>query len=534
MRKSAILTVFLVLLLVSFSAVWSQREESSDQSSDALLREEMEDYYKKWLSQDVVWIITPDEKKIFQALSTDEEKEQFIEQFWHRRDPDLTTSSNEFKEEHYRRIAYTVERFSSGAPGWKTDRGRIYIMHGPPDHIDPHPSGGTYERSIYEGGGFTATYPFEVWRYRYIEGVGSDIELEFVDPSWSGEYRLAADPDEKDSFANVPTLGDTLDEQEGLMTRGDRGTHRDIRYWRRQDQPFERYGRYFDVQRTPQIKYKDLKEIVEVELSYESLPFEMRLDTFWLNEAQVLVPITVEVQNKDLTFEDEDGRKVAKVAVYGIVTSITNRVITEFDDDMLTAFKAAEFTEKVKGRSIYQKILPLDRKMRYKIDLVVKDLVTGKLSVTRKAIVPPKYVEDKLVVSSVFLSDYIRQLQEIPDRDQMFVLGDVWIRPSISNKFPRGNAFGVYFQLYNVALDQTQFEPDLKVTYRIFNGQESVFEMVHSESESVQFFSGQRVVLIQGLPIRDLEPGEYRLQVEAADRISDQQVSFTQTFEVVS
>jgi len=407
-------------------------------------------------------------------------------------------------------------------------------MHGPPDHIDPHPSGGTYERSIYEGGGFTATYPFEVWRYRYIEGIGSDIELEFVDPSWSGEYRLAADPDEKDSFAHVPTLGDTLDEQEGLMTRGDRGTSKDLRYWRRQDQPFDRYLRYFDVQKTPQIKYKDLKEIVEVQLSYETLPFEARLDTFWLNEAQVLVPITVEVQNKDLSFEEENGKRVAKVAVYGIITSITNRVITEFDDDMLNSFTIEEFPRAVQGRSIYQKIVPLERKMRYKIDLVVKDLASSTLSVIRKAIVPPPFTEDKLVVSSVFLSDYIRKLEDIPSRDQMFVLGDVWIRPSISNRFLKQNAFGVYFQLYNVALDQANFEPKLDLTYQIFRDQEPIFEMKQKEGESIQFFSGQRVVLIQGLPIRDLEPGRYRLQVTADDRIADKAVTFSENFEVVS
>lgn len=529
MQKNAILVIFPILLLL-FSVGWSQ--ESDD--TDALLNEEMQDYFKKWLEQDVVWIITPEEKQIFQNLTTTEEKEQFIEQFWHRRDPDLTTAANEFKEEHYRRIAYAVERFSSGAPGWKTDRGRIYIMHGPPDHIDPHPSGGTYERSIYEGGGFTATYPFEVWRYRHIEGIGSDIELEFVDPSWSGEYRLAADPDEKDSFAHVPTLGNTLDEQEGLMTRGDRGTYKDLRYWRRQDQPFDRYLRYFDVQRTPQIKYKDLKEIVEVQLSYETLPFQARLDTFWLNDAQVLVPITVEVQNKDLTFEEENGKRVAKVAVYGIVTSITNRVITEFDDDMLNSFSVEEFSRAVQGRSIYQKIIPLERKMRYKIDLVVKDLASGNLSVIRKAIVPPPFIEDRLMASSVFLSDYIRQLEEVPSRDQMFVLGDVWIRPSLSNKFLKQNPFGIYFQLYNVALDQANFEPKLDVTYQILKGDEPVFEMTHKDGESIQFFSGQRVVLIQGFPIRDLEPGKYRLQVKADDRISEQVVTVSEDFEVVS
>ena len=156
-----------------------------------------EDYYRKWLNEDVTFIITEEEKPVFQSLSTPNEKEHFIEQFWYRRDPDPRTEFNEFKEEHYRRIAFANERFQSGIAGWKTDRGRIYIIHGPPDEIVSYPSGGRYLRQPHEGGGATSTYPFEVWRYRNLEGMGSEVELEFVDSSWSGEYHLALDPNER-------------------------------------------------------------------------------------------------------------------------------------------------------------------------------------------------------------------------------------------------------------------------------------------------------------------------------------------------
>jgi len=167
------------------------------------LRKELERPYKKWLDEDVLYILTDEERKAFKNFTTAEEMEQFIEQFWMRRDPTPDSIENEYKEEHYRRMAYSNERYASGIPGWKTDRGRIYITFGPPDEIESHPSGGTYERPYEEGGGTTSTYPFEKWRYRWIEGIGTDVNIEFVDPTMTGEYRMTMDPSEKDALLHV-------------------------------------------------------------------------------------------------------------------------------------------------------------------------------------------------------------------------------------------------------------------------------------------------------------------------------------------
>ena len=183
------------------------------------LRKEMETPYKKWLSEEVPYIITDTERAAFKKLSTDDEREAFIENFWERRNPNPGSPENEFKEEYYRRIAYANEHYASGIPGWKTDRGRIYIMYGPADEIDSHPSGGSYERPQSEGGGETSTYPFEDWRYRYIDGIGENIILEFVDTTMTGEYRLTMDPGEKDALLHVPGAGLTMAEQMG-MTQG--------------------------------------------------------------------------------------------------------------------------------------------------------------------------------------------------------------------------------------------------------------------------------------------------------------------------
>ena len=502
-------------------------KELSKKEKEALLQEEQEDYYKKWLEQDVVYVITEDEKGVFRSLTTAEEKEQFIEQFWYRRDPDPRTSVNEFKAEHYRRIAYANERFYSGKPGWQTDRGRIYIIHGEPAQIEDFTSGSTYVRPFKEGGGMTRTYPFQKWRYRYIEGIGPDVVLEFVDRSMSGDYRLSFLPEDKDALLHVPGTGLTLFEE---MTGRHNNPYRGSAF--HEDRPFARYYRYSMVQRAVKIQYEDLKEIVNINVSYNDLPFQIRQDYIRLNEEQVLVPITLEIRNKDLTFEEKDGVHVAKVGVYGIVTSITNRIITEFEDDMITSLQPRFLQHGLAGRSLYQNVVPVNKKMRYKLDLVVKDIHSGNVGVLRRSVIPPSYDEEKLSLSSLILSDFISPLPDIPREDEMFVLGDVKIRPSLSKIFPSNGEFGLYLQVYNAGIDQTTLAPSLQVGYQVMRGDQVIVELSDESGEAVQFFSGQRVVLIKKLPLERLSQGKYQLVVEVQDRIKKQRVTARDRFQV--
>jgi GWxTD domain-containing protein len=190
--------------------------EKEKKKQDEKLRKELMTPYKKWLNEEVVYIITDEEKKAFNRLTTDDEREQFIEQFWLRRDPTPDTEENEYREgalPSHRRMPTTST--PPVFPGWKTDRGMIYIKYGPADEIDAHDSGGTGERAMEEGGGETSFYPYEDWRYRYIEGVGSNIIIEFVDPSLTGEFHMTNDPSEKDALLMVPGAGLTMAEQMG-------------------------------------------------------------------------------------------------------------------------------------------------------------------------------------------------------------------------------------------------------------------------------------------------------------------------------
>lgn len=499
------------------------------------------DYFRKWLTEDVVYIITPEEKAVFEKLTTPEEKENFIEQFWRRRNPNPLSPTNEFKDEHYRRIAYANEFFRAGVQGWRTDRGKIYIIHGPPDEIRSYTAGHQYHRPMSEGGGETRTYPFEVWRYRHLPGLGSDVELEFVDRSFSGFFQLAHSPWQKDLLLHVQGGGHTLAEELGIARRQDHPffnpslTHREaypFLWMRAKDEPFQRWELVTAIQRPARINYQDLKQIVEVNVAYNNLAFKVREDYFKLNEQQVIVPVTLEWENEDLTFVEEQGVYRARVAVYGLVTTLTNEIVAEFEDDVVAVLTPEQFHSGVLGRSIYQKTLGLRRGVPCRLDLVTKDLNADQIGVVRRGLRPPSFGGERLSASPIMLSNYVRRLEDAPKENHMFVLGDLWIRPNLDNVFQPGEELGIYLQVYNAGIDQSALEPSLEVHYRLLQNGKPLVELVDSSGESVHFFSGWRIVLLKVLRIQNIEPGAYQLEVEVHDRLTGSRLTATERLQV--
>src|SRR5271154_4200050 len=327
---------------------------------------ELDTPYKQWLNEDVVYIISPDERNAFLQLATNEEREQFIEQFWLRRSGNPDLPDNDFKEEHYRRIAYANEHYASGIPGWKTDRGKMYIIWGPPDEIDSHPTGGTYDRPMEEGGGSTSTYPWETWRWRYLEGIGENIILEFVDPTGSGEYHMTMDPSEKDALLHVPGAGLSLMESMGLASKTDRFTRSDgtnmptaMGGTPASMDEFNRLELFAKVQQPPPVKFKDLEAIVTARIVRDQLKFGWRTDFLKVTNDTVLVPVTVQVPNSQLSFRTKDGVHSATINIFGRVTTLTGRIVQTFEESVSRDFPDSLFQQSVKLQSIYQKSVPL-------------------------------------------------------------------------------------------------------------------------------------------------------------------------------
>jgi GWxTD domain-containing protein len=497
---------------------------------------ELDTPYRTWLNEDVTYIISPSERSAFLQLETNEEREQFIEQFWLRRSSNPDLPDNDFKEEHYRRIAYANEHYASGIPGWKTDRGRTYIIWGKPDEIESHPTGGTYDRPMEEGGGSTTTYPWETWRYRYLEGVGENIILEFVDPSGSGEYHLTMDPSEKDALLHVPGAGLSLLESMGMASKTDRFTRSDgtnlptaLGGTPASMNEFNRLELYAKVQRPPEVKYKDLEALVTSRMVRDQVHFTYRTDFLKVTSDTVLVPVTVQVPNQQLSFKSKDGVHSAQLNVFGRVSTLTGRVVQTFEDSVAKDFPDSLFQLSIKQSSIYQKALPL-RPGLYRLDLVIKDVESGNVGAVNTRLAVPRYDEEKLEASSLILADQIEHVPAKQIGTGQFVLGSSKVRPRLQGDFTTADKLGIYLQVYNLKPDDKTHKSDATFTYTVKKGEKQVMQFKETTAEMKQ--TGDQVTIERLLPLATLEPGKYTLEVSATDTLSKATISRSAEFSI--
>ncbi len=497
---------------------------------------ELDAQYKQWLSEDVVYIISPEERTAFLQLSTSEEREQFIEQFWLRRSSNPDLPENDFKEEHYRRIAYANEHYASGIPGWKTDRGRTYIIWGPADEIDSHPTGGTYDRPMDEGGGSTTTYPWETWRYRYLEGIGENVIIEFVDPTGSGEYHMTMDPSEKDALTHVPGAGLSLMESMGLASKADRFTRSDGTNLPTTmgGQPasmneFNRLEQFAKVQQAPAVKFKDLEALVTSRIVRDQLHFAWRTDFLKVTSDTVLVPVTIQVPNSQLSFQSKEGVHSATMNVFGRVSTLTGRVVQTFEEPISRDFPDSLFQQSVKLQSIYQKAIPL-RPGLYRLDLVIKDVHSGNVGVVNSRLQVPRYEDEKLEASSLILAD---QIEHVPAKQigaGQFVLGSSKVRPRMEGDFTTADRLGIYMQVYNLKPDDKTHRSASNFQYTVKKGDQQIMQFKETGGDMKQ--TGDQVTIERLLPLATLAPGKYTLEVSATDALTKQTISRSAEFTV--
>src|ERR1700719_4292282 len=541
----------LSLLALAMPGVRAQQEQPAPQQQDPTVRQsldkaqkkkirktlkELDTPYKQWLNEDVVYIISPEERNAFGQLATNEEREQFIEQFWLRRSTNPDLPDNEFKEEHYRRIAYANEHYASGIPGWKTDRGHMYIVWGPPDEIESHPTGGTYDRPMEEGGGSTTTYPWETWRYRYMEGIGENVIWEFVDPSGSGEYRLTMDPSEKDALLHVPGAGLSLLESMGMASKTDRFTRSDgtnlpttLGGTPSSMDEFNRLEQYSKAFKPPAVKYKDLEAIVTARIVRDQVHFVYRTDYLKVTNDTVLVPVTVQIPNNQLSFDSKDGVHSATMNIFGRVSTLTGRVVQTFEDPVSRDFPDSLFQRSLKLQSIYQKAVPL-RPGLYRLDIVIKDVKSGNVGVINTRLQVPRYDDDTLEASSLILAD---QLEHVPAKQigtGQFVLGSSKVRPKLDGEFGSDLKLGIYMQVYNLKPDEKTHKSNATFQYTVKKGKEQVMQFKETSDEMKQ--TGEQVTIKRLLPLAPLAPGKYSIEVVATDTLANKTVSKTAEFTV--
>jgi len=513
--------------------------EKQKKKKEAQLKRELESPYRKWLNEDVSYIITDEERAAFKRLQTDEEREQFIENFWLRRDPTPDTVENEFKEEHYRRIAYANEHYASGIPGWKTDRGRIYIVYGPPDEIEDHSSGGFYERPPEEGGGETSTYPFQQWRYRYVEGIGNNVVLEFVDPTMTGEFHLTMDPSEKDALLYVPGAGLTMMEQMGMSSKTARfnntdGTHLGQAFGGQPESmmEFTRLENYNAIFKPPKTQFPDLEAQVYSKISYNILPCKVRVDFFPVTDASVLTYVTVQFNNRDLQFTSKEGLQRATVNVFGRITTMTRRIVTTFEDTVIVNTAPQMLQAYQAQKSIYQKQLPLGPGT-YRLNVVSKDLTAGNMNNYEVAITVPRLDPDKASTSSVMLADIIEKVPMKSIGTGQFIIGESKVRPRMDDLFKHEEKMGIYFKVYNLGADQATHKPAGSVEYELVRSgsNERIFDVTQDFNE-IPDASASQMTIERFLPLKSLLPGQYTLRMKITDKNRNQTLTPSAKFTV--
>jgi GWxTD domain-containing protein len=518
--------------------------EKQKKANAKALKVELSKTYKKWLAEDVAWIITDQERSAFMQLSNDEERDQFIEAFWQRRDPTPDTEENEYKEEHYRRIAYANEHYAAGIPGWKTDRGRMYIVFGPADEIESHPSGGSYERPMEEGGGETSTFPFETWRYRYIEGIGQEVIIEFVDSCMCGDYHMTLDRSEKDALKYTPNAGLTFYEQMGMASKASRFTNGGIEQLGSspfnkdlQAKEFDRLEQFAKLQSAPAVKFKDLEEIVTHKISVNLMPFDVRADFVKVTSDTVLVPITIQVRNRDITFQNKEGIERGTVNIFGRVTTLTGKIVQTFEDTVRVDVPVELLPKTAENASVYWKAVPLRiSQNRYRLDVVVKDVNGDRSGSWSHAIVIPDFSEDKLSNSSLIIADQMEPVAAKNVGTGSFVLGTMKVRPRVASSdgkisFKRNQKLNFWMQVYNLTVDEKTHKSSATVEYNVTDSKNK--PVIHTvESTDTMGNVGDQVTLQKTLSASNLPPGQYKIEIKVNDNLSKQTVGPTATFAV--
>lgn len=517
-----------------------QRQDTNKKKqSDKQVLKELATPYKKWLSEDVVYIITDAERKAFLQLQTNEEREQFIEEFWQRRNPDPDSVDNPVKEEHYRRIAYTNEHYASGIAGWRTDRGRIYIMYGKPDGLESHTQGETWNRPLDQGGGQTETYAYEDWTYHYIEGIGENVELEFVDPSGTGEFRLTTDPSEKDAMLYVPGAGLTLAEQQGMSSKAARftntdGTHMAPSPYGARSSNLDEFSRLeleAKIWTPPPVKFKDLEAVVSSRIVRDQIKFDYRFDFMRVAGDTVLVPITIQIPNNQLSFQSKDGVHTATLNLFARVSSLSGRTVQTFEDTIRKDFPDSLLQGSLRSSSIYQKAVPL-RPGLYRLDVVLKDTTSNNIGVVNTRLAVPPFDDDKLQASTLILADEISPVASKDIGLGMFVIGSMKVRPKLDQSFLATQPIGVYFQIYNLKIDDNTHKNNASVEIKILQGDQAIKQVVQSSEQLHQ--PGEQLTVQESLPAQTLAPGKYRLEIKTTDAVSNQSITRTADFTVTA
>lgn len=549
-RKGVTLTLSL-FLLSSILPAGAQKNKPAPKTSDSSSSAKNEkskkaettgNVLKGWINE-VDLIMTDAERSAFKKLTTDEERENFSENFWLIRDPTPDTPENEYRDQFYERIDYANDHFASGIAGMRTDRGKMYILNGPPDEIQSHPAGGTYHRTYEEGGGVTTTFPFETWRYRHLEGAkGDNVIYEFVDSSNSNEYKLEIDPGAKDALRNMPNMGLTAAEVANGTDKSERmNKSNSLLGSSSPDLPttnlsvnnmFDMLEKYNRAYEPLDVKYNDLLVPAATRLSEKQLPFKVQTNYVKVTTDTVRTLISIQIMNRDLSFQENGGAQTATIHIKGSISRIDNRRMPGgFNHDaVLGPFLTKDFIARADTPNIFQETAWLTPG-RYKLQVTIEDKHAQTIGMQPIVLNVPRIPDQTLQSSSMILAYSISKLPTGVLEDP-FAIGDVKVLPNVTSTFRRDQNLNVWMETYGLSVDQGTHKPSATYELLISQNKQEVKKIITSSTDLAG--AGQQMKYANTVPLTDFNPGQYEVQLRVTDNISKDSFVTTNKFTVTA
>lgn len=523
--------------------------------------------HRRWLEEEVIYIISEKEKDVFLSLKSEEERERFIQAFWRRRDPTPETPVNEFREEHYRRLAYANEHFFEGKPGWKTDRGRVYIMFGPPDFVETNPSGG--RGFLFGPAAPTAEFPSEVWTYLYLPGVKARfgrVEFIFVNYYNSGSYELTFDPALANALRNISLparyvgYGDFPQADNRILSPLELAEQS-----RRllAASPLEKL--YFltqvsksrgevleEMERSRRLR--KLKGIVETRESLANLPFFYGESYFRGRSGLTYLPISLEIPAQAVGFRRRGGTYYGQINFYLEVKDERGLVVYQGGDSLKLTLKEKNYQQRLTSYYQYNHALNL-KPGRYFLRVVIWDEVSGRVGYLERRLAVPALKNKELDLSEIVLARQIEvkakrkslviPSQEIPQLKMLsqaglkvpaklslarrergpFIFDNLRITPNPQRIFSRQGELFFFYQIYLPTKENQNLQLRLTIDHRILKEDQVVAQIdsprrvVISSREGASSFGLNQFTRFS---LQSLAPGRYTLQVKVRDESSGQ------------
>ncbi len=549
MKKMSKFTLLFVILSFILSPALLDSASVGNKKKQRLSKK-----YKKWLNEEVIYIISRNEKKIFKSMTADEQREYFIKSFWKRRDYTPDTALNEFKEEHYRRIEYADKNFFEGTAGWRSDRGRIYIMFGPADFFESNPSGSS--GFLFDLSAPTAEFPSVVWTYKYIPGMKtrtSRIDFTFVNYYNSGKYRLVTNPSIANALRNTSILARNVGyEDPNVAVPG--STDKDLpvnsleQLQLMAELTKSRGELLEEAERNSRLR--KLKGIVEAKESLAMMSFASQNSYVIGADGYTHMPISIEIAAGELKFVEKDERYVGKVNFY-IEIKDKEGIVYQKNDSLEMSLRRDTYERRKTDYYQYKHRVIL-KPGEYFLHLVAWDEYSGNVGYSDKRIEVLDFSKKEFALSSVILARGIRVVEikkeeivldlknikaldaqsktelKVPEKikiqktqEKPFTFGNLEINPNTLLEYKNDDELVFFYQIYHPPLtaDQRtakllivhQIEKDAKVIATIDKPQE-----VHIlKSQTTAFLnSGARYDLV------NFFPGTYTLVVRVKDIIS--------------